>query len=72
MRIGADLYFLTDSLNDVRRGVQEAFSGRADITPAMFRDHFNTTRKYTIPLLEYLDREGVTVRVGDTRRLRKR
>ena len=38
------------------------FSGGAVITPAMFRDHFNTTSKYTIPLLEYLDREGVTVR----------
>jgi len=36
----------------------------------MFRDHFNTTRKYTIPLLEYFDREGVTVRVGDARRLK--
>jgi len=70
VRVGADLYFLTESLDHVRRVLHEHFADRSDITPAMFRDHFNTTRKYTIPLLEYFDREGVTVRVGDARRLK--
>jgi selenocysteine-specific elongation factor len=51
---------------DLRRHLSE----RSDITPATFRDLFGTSRKYAIPLLEYLDREGVTVRVGDTRRLK--
>ncbi len=70
VRVGADLYFMTESLDTVRRVLHEEFAGRADITPAMFRDRFSTTRKYTIPLLEYLDREGVTVRIGDARRLK--
>jgi selenocysteine-specific elongation factor len=70
VRVGADLYFLSESLDQVKRVLHEQFSERRDITPAMFRDHFNTTRKYTIPLLEYFDREGVTVRVGDARRLK--
>ena len=70
VRVGTDLYFLTGSLDQVKRVLHEHFSARVDITPAMFRDHFNTTRKYTIPLLEYFDREGVTVRVGDARRLK--
>jgi selenocysteine-specific elongation factor len=70
VRVGADLYFLTESLDEVRRVLHEEFSERGNITPAMFRDHFNTTRKYTIPLLEYFDREGVTVRTGDARRLK--
>jgi selenocysteine-specific elongation factor len=69
-RVGADLYFLTETLDDVRRILHEEFSGLGNITPAMFRDRFSTTRKYTIPLLEYLDREGVTVRIGDARRLK--
>jgi selenocysteine-specific elongation factor len=30
------------------------------------------SRKYTIPLLEYFDREQLTVRVGDNRVLRKK
>ena len=29
------------------------------------------TRKYTIPIMEYFDRTGLTVRVGDHRVLRK-
>jgi len=70
VRVGADLYFLAESLDTVKRVLHEEFSERGNITPAMFRDHFSTTRKYTIPLLEYLDREGVTVRIGDARRLR--
>jgi selenocysteine-specific elongation factor len=69
VRVGADLYFLTESLDGVKRAIQE-LSEKGDITPAMFRDRLGTSRKYTIPLLEYLDREGVTVRVGDVRRLK--
>jgi selenocysteine-specific elongation factor len=54
----------------VKRALREEFA-QGEITPAAFRDRFGTTRKYTIPLLEYLDREGVTMRVGDRRRLRQ-
>jgi selenocysteine-specific elongation factor len=69
VRVGADLYFLSESLDGVRHALRE-FSGKGDITPAMFRDRFGTTRKYAIPLLEYLDKEGVTIRIGDARRLK--
>jgi selenocysteine-specific elongation factor len=34
---------------------------------AHFKDLAGVTRKYAIPLLEYLDREHVTKRVGDER-----
>ena len=34
---------------------------------AAFKDRYGVTRKYAIPLLEYLDRERVTRRVGDSR-----
>ena len=70
VRVGADLYFLNESLENVRRVLHEEFSEQRNITPAMFRDRFSITRKHTIPLLEYFDREGVTVRIGDARRLR--
>jgi selenocysteine-specific elongation factor len=40
------------------------------ITPAMVRDRLGVTRKYLIPLLEWADARGITVRAGDTRRLR--
>jgi selenocysteine-specific elongation factor len=38
---------------------------RVDV--ASFKDRYGISRKYAIPLLEYLDRERVTRRVGDAR-----
>jgi len=43
---------------------------KGTITAAEVRDHFNTSRRYVLALLEYLDAQGITVRVGDTRRLK--
>ena len=71
VRVGDGLYFLKETLDEVKRAVVEMLLDRREMTPATFRDRFGTSRKYTIPLLEYLDRAGVTVRVGDVRRLRK-
>ena len=33
----------------------------------MFKDRYGVSRKFAIPLLEYLDRERVTRRIGDVR-----
>jgi len=41
------------------------------ITAAQMRDYWNTSRRYVLALLEYLDRIGVTARDGDIRKLRK-
>lgn len=42
------------------------------MTPAQFRDLLGTSRKYAVPLLEWFDARGITVRSGDVRVLRKR
>jgi selenocysteine-specific elongation factor len=42
------------------------------ITLAELRDKFNTSRKYALAVLEYLDQTGVTVRKGDIRKLRRK
>ena len=39
------------------------------MTMSGLRDLLATTRKYAVPIGEYLDRIGLTVRDGDTRRL---
>jgi selenocysteine-specific elongation factor len=70
VKVAADLYLLCDAVDLVVRTLREEWAERDDITPALFRDRFNTTRKYAIPLLEYLDAAGVTVRIGDRRRLK--
>ena len=42
------------------------------ITLAELRDKFNTSRKYAVAVLEYLDQIGVTIRQGDFRKLRRK
>jgi selenocysteine-specific elongation factor len=54
-------------VGEVRRLLQE----RGTLTAAGVRDHFNTSRKYALALLEHLDSVGMTVREGDARRLKK-
>jgi selenocysteine-specific elongation factor len=71
VRVSPDLYFLGETVERLKADLARHMSEHRDITPATFRDLFGTTRKYAIPLLEYLDREGVTVRVGDVRRLKR-
>jgi selenocysteine-specific elongation factor len=41
------------------------------LTVAQARDHFQTSRRYVLALLEHLDAIGMTVRAGDIRRLKK-
>ena len=70
VRVATDLYFLSDCVDKVKGLLYKYLSEHNEITAATFRDLLGSSRKYTIPLLEYLDREGITVRTGDTRRLK--
>jgi len=51
--------------------VQQVLQNDGEISAAQMRDHWDTSRRYVLAFLEYLDRIGVTVRDGDIRRLRK-
>jgi len=52
----------------MRRLIAEKLAGsEAGLTVAEIRDLLGTTRKYAVPLCEYLDRVGVTRREGDLR-----
>ena len=46
---------------------QASPGGALTLDVAAFKDRYGMSRKYAIPLLEYLDRERVTRRVGDSR-----
>jgi selenocysteine-specific elongation factor len=71
VRVAPELYFLREAVDRVRSDLYKHLAEKGSITPIAFRDLFGTSRKYTIPLLEFFDREGLTIRVGDTRRLRQ-
>jgi selenocysteine-specific elongation factor len=71
VRVAPDLYFLRDAVARMMTALRDYLARSNELTPGVFRDLFGTSRKYTIPLLEYLDREGFTVRVGDVRKLKQ-
>ena len=63
------LVFHRDNINDMVRRLKRAYPGSAAFSVADVRKLLDTSRKYAIPLLEYLDSRRVTVRVGDERKL---
>jgi selenocysteine-specific elongation factor len=66
-KIGADVYLHAEAEADMTRLVQHALSQGKGLTVAEIRDLLGTTRKFAIPICEYLDRVGLTQRRGDLR-----
>ncbi len=68
VHIGEDIYLHATAEEDMRKRISERLAaGGPGITVAEIRDLLGTTRKYAVPLCEYLDRAGVTRREGDLR-----
>jgi selenocysteine-specific elongation factor len=67
VKISDDLVFHQSALEALRRLLAQQKAKSAKINVAAFKDMTGVSRKYAIPLLEYLDRERVTRRVGDER-----
>jgi selenocysteine-specific elongation factor len=70
VKVGDDLYRGAQIGRIVTR-VQTFLAANGRMTAAQFRDLLGTSRKYAVPLLEWLDAHGVTIRSGDYRTLRK-
>jgi selenocysteine-specific elongation factor len=67
IKISEELVFHQNALMDLRHKVAALKNIAPKIDVAHFKDMTGVSRKYAIPLLEYLDRERVTRRVGDER-----
>ncbi len=67
VRVAPDLYLHNDADAEMRRLVTERLQSGDGVTVAEIRDLLGTTRKYAVPLCEYLDAGGVTRRDGDLR-----
>jgi selenocysteine-specific elongation factor len=67
VKISEDMVFHRDALGDLRKRMASEKAKTPKIGVARFKDLTGVSRKYAIPLLEYLDREHVTRRVGDER-----
>ncbi len=69
VKVSDELVFHHSALQELRRQIAAYKVKSAKIDVAKFKDLTGVTRKYAIPLLEYLDRERVTRRVGDVREI---
>jgi selenocysteine-specific elongation factor len=67
IKISEELVFHQSALMDLRHKIAALKNTAPKIDVAHFKDMTGVSRKYAIPLLEYLDRERVTRRVGDER-----
>ena len=68
VRITEDIFLHADVEADMRKKLGEKLKLQpAGLTVAEIRDLLGTTRKYAVPLCEYLDRTGTTRREGDLR-----
>jgi selenocysteine-specific elongation factor len=67
IKVSDELVFHRSALEELRRQMAAYKVKSAKIDVAKFKELTGVTRKYAIPLLEYLDRERVTKRVGDER-----
>ncbi|MEE9198003.1 MAG: SelB C-terminal domain-containing protein, partial [bacterium] len=69
VRVGTDRYYDRDALADVSRQTVAEIERLGEVSPADLRNALGLSRKYLIPLLEWLDAQGITARVGDARRI---
>jgi len=67
VKVSEELVFHQSALAELRQRISALKSATPKMDVARFKDMTGVSRKYAIPLLEYLDRERVTKRVGNER-----
>jgi selenocysteine-specific elongation factor len=71
VRVAEGVYFAASAYRQMVERVVARLQERGTITVAEVRDLFQTSRKFALGLLEYLDEQRITRRLGDGRVLRR-
>jgi selenocysteine-specific elongation factor len=66
-----DLYFHADAVTVLKNRLVDFLKSNGEITTPQFKEMTAVSRKYVIPLIEYFDAQKITLRIGDSRKLRK-
>jgi selenocysteine-specific elongation factor len=66
-RVGETMLVARGQLEQLKQAVRERWAAGSKIEVSAFKEMTGLSRKYVIPLLEFLDRERVTRRVGNDR-----
>ena len=67
VKLSDDLIYHRDTLEEMKGRIRGKFAPGTRFGVAEFKDLFGITRKHAIPLLEHLDREKFTRRLGNDR-----
>ncbi|MBI1851672.1 MAG: selenocysteine-specific translation elongation factor [Planctomycetes bacterium] len=70
VRVGGDVLFHRDAVERARESLLAWLREKGELQSADFKSVLDSTRKYVIPLLEYFDEQGLTIRDGNRRVLR--
>ena len=68
VEFGDQMYLHADCERELRTVLRDRFAAAGELTVSEIRETLDTSRKFAVPLCEYLDRIGFTQRHGDTRR----
>ncbi|BHH82909.1 selenocysteine-specific translation elongation factor [Desulforhopalus sp. 52FAK] len=72
LKVSETLYYSKEILEPLIESVKKHIETNGEIDAPGFKELTGLTRKFSIPILEYLDREKITMRIGDKRILRKK
>lgn len=72
VKVKEEMFFHAPALAAIRERTVAFMEAEGEMSAADFKELSGLSRKFAIPLLEYFDKEKLTVRVGDMRVLRKR
>ena len=72
VKVKEDLYFHTQAVKELQQKLVDFLVSHEEMTTPQFKEMTGVSRKYLIPLIEYFDAQNVTIRIGDTRKLRNR
>ena len=67
IEVGPDLVLLRENFERIKSAIVDFISKNGPATVSRLRQHLQSSRRIMVPLLEQLDRQGVTRRVGDKR-----
>ncbi len=70
VKITENMWISYNGAEKIKKKVLDFFSHQQELSPQDFKKLTGLSRKYSIPLLEFLDKEKITIRIGNVRVLR--
>ncbi len=67
VKVAEDLYFATEAIERARQLCADFLGKNGPASMAQLRDAWNVSRKFSVPLCEFFDASGLTIRNGDLR-----